>query len=335
MTIYCTGEEGTYLSINGGDFVTYPPGSDIEVVSVNVAAYLFSEHYRASWASGGCTNWQSKLYGCTNSGYLTLRAVSAPAQASLTQMLADIGGNNGIPDGCPQDGCFPDGCTPLAEQNVKANSISAGNIEYWVFQFVPMHAQLDLIVRQCVECGIAKIVPVLGQRSPRLGKQAIDSKLQRFERLVKEARQQSGSPVDTKIFAPMKLDDALDMWKKSDEKKPAQDKNFLKTTDFSAEKNTSVNSVAFVLHEANIADKTLFEYASSALELSNGQIKKVALAVGPEGGMTNEEVSSFKEAGFKLIHFETNVLRCETACLYGIAAIQSAFTEYKSWQKSE
>jgi len=100
MTIYCTGEEGTYLSINGGDFVTYPPGSDIEVVSVNVAAYLFSEHYRASWASGGCTNWQSKLYGCTNSGYLTLRAVSAPAQASLTQMLADIGGNNGIPDGC-------------------------------------------------------------------------------------------------------------------------------------------------------------------------------------------------------------------------------------------
>ena len=240
-------------------------------------------------------------------------------------------------------------CEANAEENIEANKLKLGETEYWVFQFVPMHAQLDLIIRQCVECGIAKIVPVIGTRSPRLGKQAIEAKAQRFDRLVKEARQQSGSPVNTQIFKPMSLESALKLWSDANEncvdaiselqntaeKNDAQDKKILKSDIVSAEKNISVNSVAFVLHEADIADKSLFEHASSALKSSKGKIKKVALAVGPEGGMTNEEVSSFKEAGFKLIHFETNVLRCETACLYGIAAIQSTFTEYKSWQKSE
>ena len=217
------------------------------------------------------------------------------------------------------------------DSHVKPNTIKMGDIEYWVFQFVPMHAQLDLIIRQCVECGVAKIVPVLGERSPRFNEQTLKAKSERFERLVKEARQQSGSPVDSKIFEPMNLSSALELWKKNsflDEKSLNSERNF-------AEDNIGANSVAFVLHEANIADKTLFDYITSTVNTSEKRLKRVALAIGPEGGMTESEVSAFKNIGFNLIHFETNVLRCETACLYGIAAIQTAITELKSWQKSE
>ena len=55
-----------------------------------------------------------------------------------------------------------------------------------------------------------------------------------------------------------------------------------------------------------------------------GKIKRVAIAVGSEGGISPEEVRTLEEKGlFQPIHFAVNILRCETAALYGIAAVQS------------
>ena len=49
------------------------------------------------------------------------------------------------------------------------------------------------------------------------------------------------------------------------------------------------------------------------------------MAVGSEGGISPEEVKLLQEKGlFHPIHFAVNILRCETAALYGIAAVQSA-----------
>ena len=212
-------------------------------------------------------------------------------------------------------------------RGVEPSSIKSNGIEFWVFQFLPKKTKMDLIIRQCVECGISRIVPVIGDFSPAVP----ESRNERFERLVKEARQQSGTPIDTKIENPMKLKDAISLWENSSQnslEKTEKDEIILKNSNFSAEKN---NRVAFVLHEADIAQKSLFNHLNGKCS----QIKKVALAIGPEGGMSDSELQFLKDHDFNLIHFATNVLRCETACLYGIAAIQSALTEYKSWQKSE
>ena len=53
-------------------------------------------------------------------------------------------------------------------------------------------------------------------------------------------------------------------------------------------------------------------------------IKKAALAVGSEGGISPAEVEILQKEHFEPIHFDVNILRCETAALYGIAAVQSA-----------
>lgn len=51
----------------------------------------------------------------------------------------------------------------------------------------------------------------------------------------------------------------------------------------------------------------------------------MTIAVGNEGGISPSEIKLLKEKGFfSTIHFEGNILRCETAALYGIAAVQSA-----------
>ena len=42
-----------------------------------------------------------------------------------------------------------------------------------------------------------------------------------------------------------------------------------------------------------------------------------------------------EKEGFNLVHFKTNILRAETASLYGIATIQTAFTELDEWHTHE
>ena len=41
------------------------------------------------------------------------------------------------------------------------------------------------------------------------------------------------------------------------------------------------------------------------------------------------EIEFLKQNGFVPIHFETNILRCETAALYGIAAMQTLISGKK------
>ena len=42
-----------------------------------------------------------------------------------------------------------------------------------------------------------------------------------------------------------------------------------------------------------------------------------------------------KNAGVKIVHLATNILRCETASLYGVASLQSALLEKNLWQDRE
>ena len=46
--------------------------------------------------------------------------------------------------------------------------------------------------------------------------------------------------------------------------------------------------------------------------------------MGSEGGISPAEVEILQKEHFEPIHFDVNILRCETAALYGIAAVQSA-----------
>lgn len=172
--------------------------------------------------------------------------------------------------------------------------------EYWLFQFIPKAQKFETIVRQATECGIAKIVPVIGEYSEKSSIMALQgAKSERLERIVKEARQQSGSPVNTTVLPPMNLDEAIKLWNE--------------------EKDTK-NQLGFVLSERTddcVIMNKVFE--------EKGKPEKVCVVCGSEGGISPEEVSLLKEKGlFAPIHFAVNILRCETAALYGIAAVQTA-----------
>ena len=186
--------------------------------------------------------------------------------------------------------------------NASAAVNGALAVEYWLFQFLPRPQKFELIVRQATECGVSVIVPVIGEYTEKSSAQALaGAKRERLERIIKEARQQSGSPVETKVLEPMTLEKALELWRTS-----AGDQGDL----------------AFVLSERDDCSGKLRESVQKAGGLEG--IKRAAIAVGSEGGISPDEVKALEEKGlFQPVHFAVNILRCETAALYGIAAVQT------------
>lgn len=185
-------------------------------------------------------------------------------------------------------------------RGVQANQIENElfECEYWLFQFIPKATKFEQIVRQATECGIKNIVPIIGEYSEKNSLFALQgSKAQRLEKIVKEARQQSGSPIETRILECLTLEQAIQIWNKEEKEK-----------------------LGFVLCERKD------ESNNHAIKLyeTNKKFGKIAIVVGSEGGISNTEVNVLIQNGFIPIHFPVNILRCETAALYGIAAIQTA-----------
>ena len=101
------------------------------------------------------------------------------------------------------------------ETGVSASSLENIKLpEIWLFQFLPKLQKMDGIIRQSTECGVSKIIPVLGEFSGKDFNLKGDDfeKVNRWERIVKEARQQSGSAISTSVEKPLVIEDALKLW---------------------------------------------------------------------------------------------------------------------------
>ncbi len=177
-----------------------------------------------------------------------------------------------------------------------------------LFQWILKGQKMDQVIRQATETGVSHIVPVAGERSlVRTAESLGDSKSGRWQRIVREALQQSGSPVATQIHEVIEPGDIPGTM-----------------TELCGQQA----SAALVLTEAPLARNSLHGYLEKHPEV-------VALAIGAEGGLSDGEMCLLEEAGFQPVHFDTNVLRAETAALYGIAAVQVLLTEQDKWQLKE
>lgn len=201
-------------------------------------------------------------------------------------------------------------CDDDITRGTKAQEIqkSLPDTEYFLFQYIAKPVKMEQIIRQATECGVKFVVPVSGEFSQKQNVLSMQhSKKERLERIVREARQQSGSPVETEILEPLTTEEAVLFWKKNTSSLSAEEKN-----------------VAVALWERSEKTVSLKEIFDSE---KNKKIKKIAIAVGCEGGISPEEIDALISAGFYAVHFPGNILRCETAALYGIASVQSALNQ--------
>ena len=189
--------------------------------------------------------------------------------------------------------------------------VEGPSMEYTLVQFIPKPQKLELIVRQATECGVKNIVPVISEYAQKGNIEALTGgRIERLQRIVREARQQSGSPTDTTVFEPVTVEQAVDLWNKIKEEAGGDEK-----------------SAGFVLSEREVAH----EDASGPFDRLRDHNGNMAVAIfcGNEGGISPDELELLeKKALLRPVHFSVNILRCETAALYGIAAIQTAISGF-------
>jgi 16S rRNA (uracil1498-N3)-methyltransferase len=186
-----------------------------------------------------------------------------------------------------------------------------------LFQAMPKHPKLDLILRQAAEGGISEVQPFFSEYSvPRIkngryrhsaGENAPpdgDDRMARRRRIIKEALQQSGSPIVTNLRPTCSFEGLLGYWEELKRRYP--------------------EALGIVMHHEWLEQGSIHSYLSSMPEF-------IALAVGPEGGFSPEEIACFLAAGFKPLHIRDTVLRVETAALYGAASIRIILLESSSW----
>lgn len=183
-----------------------------------------------------------------------------------------------------------DQITLLLKEQIQCD-LAGTNVEIHLYLCLTKGKKMDLMVRQAGEAGVKVIFPLLSDHSMvKLPAQKDrQAKLDRWQKILREAIQQSGSPVESRLEIP---------------------------ADFSDIKNKARGPVLF-LHQDKINSKGLSEI------LKDFHGDTIGIAIGPEGGFSTEEVDSMLNWGFHPVYLGANVLRAETASLYGVAAVKT------------
>jgi 16S rRNA (uracil1498-N3)-methyltransferase len=142
-------------------------------------------------------------------------------------------------------------------------------------------------IEKATELGAARITPVLARRTEKHLAQASAKRVDRWRRIVLEAAKQSRRSDVPGVDEPVALKAALAM----------------------------VDAGTKLLLAETEQENTL----SAALVGAND----VALAIGPEGGWTPEEIALFAESGWKSVTLGPRILRAETAAIAGLAVCAS------------
>jgi 16S rRNA (uracil1498-N3)-methyltransferase len=174
-----------------------------------------------------------------------------------------------------------------------------------LYQALPRGAKMDLIVRQAAEGGVAEIIPFISEHSvPKPAEEGPGNRFRRWETIIREARQQSGSPIATSLKPPLTLEGLFDHWE--------------------ALRNRRPQALGLLFHQSPLEQTSLHQYLGKGPDT-------VVLTIGPEGGFSPGEVSRFLAGGFKPLTIGDTVLRTETAALYGAAAVRTILLERASW----
>ena len=130
----------------------------------------------------------------------------------------------------------------------------------------------ELVVQKATEIGVAEITPLITERTVKLG-----LNMERLNKIVVEACEQSGRGFLTIINEPITLDVALE--------------------------------------KAQENDVNLFFNFSKTKLIGKKMSGRIGLFIGPEGGWSEGEVTQAKKSGCKIVSLGECVLRAETAAI--------------------
>lgn len=149
--------------------------------------------------------------------------------------------------------------------------------------------RMEWALEKLTELGAARMVPVIARRTdPRLAK-AAGKRVERWRRIAQEAAEQARRLAPPEVLAPTRLKDAVE--------------------------TAALTRVVLAESEqaVSLADVVRVHPPGEPL----------ALAAGPEGGWTEDELRLFAESGWTAASLGPRILRAETAAIAAMAVATS------------
>lgn len=168
-----------------------------------------------------------------------------------------------------------------------------------LYQCLPKGKKSEEIVRKATEIGARAIVFVKSRNCVADFSGKEESKINRYESMVREAVQQSGSLVPTEVYGVIDIKDVPEHFSSLCGK-------------------LGQNGRGIFLHQCQVTEKQ--KSLPEAVKQFEGTI---GILVGPEGGLEDSECKTLLDNDFIPVLLKTNILRCETASIYALSAVQT------------
>lgn len=152
--------------------------------------------------------------------------------------------------------------------------------------------RMEWAIEKCTELGAARIVPVIAHRTDSHLATAAPKRVQRWQRIAREAAEQSRRSSPPEISQPIKLKEAVAL--------PGNRRIVL----------------------AEVEEQGMLKDA-----LQPHSFGDIVLAFGPEGGWTDAELQLFREAGWTWASLGSTILRAETAAIAALAVVLAELQE--------
>jgi len=174
----------------------------------------------------------------------------------------------------------------LAEKHPKSES----KVKVTIAQGLPKNSKMDMVIQKATELGAMRIIPVRAERSVvKIPKEKEEHKINRWQKIAKEAAEQSGRLIIPFVDAIMEWKDLLMMNKDYDK--------------------------CVVLWEME-KERSIKRFLQE-----NREVKNLLVVIGPEGGFSHEEIEHAKHEGFITANIGSRIVRTETAAICVLSMI--------------
>lgn len=170
------------------------------------------------------------------------------------------------------------------------------SISFTLFQGLPKGDKMDWVVQKAVELGVIRIVPVAFSRCiVKLSDKESEKKRERWQKIAREAGKQCGRCIIPEVCLPV-FPDALDSY-------------FCKC-----------ERVAVPWEEYTGGGPSAFSRQYPSL-------RSIGIVIGPEGGISSEEIAVLTQMGCEPISLGKRIFRTETAGLAAVSAFLGLYGE--------
>lgn len=188
----------------------------------------------------------------------------------------------------------------VIEEKIKSEAES--NINLKIFQGIPKSDKMELIIQKSVELGVNKITPIEMKRCVvKLDGKDKTKKVERWQKIAEVAAKQSGRDIIPEICQIKSVKEISESFSEYD----------LVLLCYENEKDTFIKDV--------LKNDDLIKKSENKNEI------KIAVIIGPEGGIDISEVEYMKQNGAKVISLGNRILRTETVAISLLSIIMYEF----------